>query len=125
MNNYLKAVLSGVLVWVMIFVLWTLMDLVPALYDNLTLEWIIAFVLSIPIVVLAASLHHKEHDMNGFLLGLIFVVVTIILDALITVPLLSAGEPLIYVEFFSDWVGGLWYAEILLITGIYEQIRHR
>jgi hypothetical protein len=81
-------------------------------------QWIIHYILLIPISTFIAWRYYKKGDkVNGFLLGFIFLVTGIVIDSIITVPLFMQGN---YGEFFIDpflWLG---FIEMIAIVGIYD-----
>jgi hypothetical protein len=116
--NLKKAILAGVLIWILIFVEWSLIIFTPILKDLGFGQWIVHYVVLIPIVLIGAKLYYKNNPkINGYVLGLVFLAVGIILDLIITVPLFMQGG---YVEYYSNnylWLG---FLEMILITGLYS-----
>lgn len=116
----LRAILSGVITWALIFVLWTIMIFIPVLKDIEILQYLIHYTVLIPIVILGASYYYKSMDkVNGFILGVIMLIVGIMLDAIITVPFFTKPQGTGYAEFFINpliWVG---FVEFVAITYLY------
>ncbi len=116
----LRAILSGVITWALIFVLWTVMIFTPVLKDLEILQYIIHYIVLIPIVILGASYYYKSKDkINGYILGLVMLATGLILDALITVPFFIIPQNGSYAEFFINpliWIG---YVEFLVIAHLY------
>lgn len=116
----LRAILSGAITWVLIFVLWSVMIFTPVLKDIEILQYLIHYAVLIPIVILGASYYYKSMDkINGFILGLIMLIVGMILDAIITVPFFTKPQGTGYAEFFINpliWIG---FVEFVVITYFY------
>lgn len=116
----LRAILAGAITWVLIFVLWTVMIFTPVLKDMEILQYLIHYAVLIPIVILGASYYYKSMDkINGFILGLIMLIVGMILDAIITVPFFTKPQGTGYAEFFINpliWIG---FVEFVVITYFY------
>ena len=85
-------------------------------FFEILIQKIIHYILLIPITGLCAWLYYKTKDkINGFLLGLLFLIIGTILDLAITMPLFTG-----YSGFYLDpylWIG---FLEVIMITGIYK-----
>jgi hypothetical protein len=116
----LRAILSGAITWILIFVLWTAMIFIPVLKDSEILQYVIHYVVLIPIVILGSSYYYKSNDKtNGAILGLVMLATGLILDAIITVPFFTKPQGTGYAEFFINpliWVG---FVEFVIITYFY------
>lgn len=85
--------------------------------------WIVHYILLVPIVVFCAWLYYKSGDkVNGFLLGLIMLIVGIILDVIITVPLFNNMN---YASYFSNLYMLAGFLESVVIVGIYDLVRKK
>lgn len=116
----LRAILSGLITWTLIFVLWSVMIFTPVLKDMEILQYLIHYAVLIPIVMLGASYYYKSMDkMNGFVLGLTMLVVGMILDAIITVPLFTKPQGVGYAEFFINPLMLIGFVEFIVITYLY------
>ncbi len=113
--NTKRAVLFGVLLWVFIFVLLSIIMFIPILAEKVLTQHLIFWALLIPLVLLLAKWYFKAEQptiKRGFLLGLIAIIVGTVLDLIITVPLFVRS----YDTFFTDWKLYVGFAEILLLT---------
>lgn len=120
-----KAILYGALIWVIMFVLWSIMMFAPGIKDMQVLQYIVGYVVLIVAVFLLAKKYYKSKSKaNGFLLGLIFAVVGIILDAIVTVPLFIMPEGMGYADFFLNIWMIVGYALMILVAGLYDQLRN-
>lgn len=120
----LRAIGLGALFWLIIFVEISI-TMIGLKLDNLT-TYIIHYIVMIPLAILIAWLYYKSKDkINGFLLGLIIVIVGIILDMIITIPLFVIPAGGNYLSYFSELylIAGL--IEGIIIVGIYDLARKR
>lgn len=122
--NLKRAILFGALLWVLIFVWWSILMFVPGLTE--TIQYIIHFVLLIIAASYIASRYYKKKDkVNGFLLGLVFLVTGIILDAVITVPLFTIPQGTGYLDFFFNPLMLVGYVISVLTVGIYDKVKNK
>src|SRR3989338_4651176 len=113
--NYLRAIKTGVMLWLTIFVVITILMFLPFLVDKKMLQFGIFWILLIPIVLLFCKWHFKMDAPNlkkGFLLGIIMLLVILVLDMVITVPLFVKS----FSVFFGDWMMFVGYIEVLLLA---------
>ena len=86
----LRGILIGVLLWVIIFVECSIIIFTPGLKDLGNWQYLIHYLVLIPIVIFGVNYYYKCKDkVNGFLLGLVMLISGLILDAIITVPLFT------------------------------------
>jgi len=108
-----RAIFIGILLWMIIFIEWFILTF--ALNHLAGMKWIIHFVLLVPISIFGAGCYYKKrNDLNGFVLGLIFVSVGIFLDMLITVPLFVQTY-----SYFIDYYRLSGFLEMVVLTGLY------
>lgn len=82
-----RAILSGVLIWILVFTLFGVLDVIPATRDAVWLQGVVACTLVIPIALLGAAFYYKNGSRsNGLAVGLVMVTTALMLDAIITVP---------------------------------------
>lgn len=98
------SILTGVLLWILIFALFTIMSFVPSLKKSETLQYMVLFVLLIPLVVASLKFYPSKNVMNnGILKGLVIVTVCSVLDAIITVPFIIIPQyEGSYADFFTN-----------------------
>ena len=122
----LRAIFIGALLWLLIFIWWSILIFAPIIKEMLTLQYIIHYILLIITTSLVTGLYYKSNDkINGFLLGLVFFVVGIILDAIITVPLFTIPQGTGYTEFFFAPLMLIDYAILIMTVGIYDIIKNK
>jgi hypothetical protein len=107
--NIKRAIGFGIMMWVFIFAVFSIIMFLPFLEGKTTWQYVIYWVVLIPMVLLATKWYFKADPpamKKGFLLGVIGLVVGSILDLAITVPLfisqgISYGEGL--AELYGNW----------------------
>lgn len=117
----------GILIWIIGVNLYASSYYVPLLEDAEKQANIWLSIVVIPLVWLGAKLYYdKGIRTHGFKIGLIFFLISAILDALITVPFTILPYGGTYSDFFLDfgfWVIGL---EFIAMTTLYWYIKvHR
>lgn len=117
----LRAVLLGILLWVLIFVEISIVQIglkIAGLLGN-----IIHYVLLILFVLLCAAIYYRTRDrLNGFVLGIFLLLVGNILDLIITIPLFIEEG---YAGFYSSiylWIG---FVIVIVTAGIYDLARKK
>lgn len=122
--NIKRAMLSAIIVWtsgVSAFVGSYLINWMenPELQANLVLT-----IALIPSAILGAFLFYKKREnTNGFKLGISMFIVSMILDAALTVPLLVIPAGGSHLSFFTD--PGFWLiaVEYILVVGLYWRLK--
>ncbi len=116
-----RAIIIGVLAWMLIFIEWSIIMFAPVLKDIGRWQWLIHYIILLVIAIYCASLYYKRKDkLNGFVLGMVFLLVGTILDLIITVPLFIDGGYIAYYSNYLLWIG---FAEFVIITWIYGRLR--
>ncbi|MFH1451660.1 MAG: hypothetical protein ABIF88_00615 [archaeon] len=109
----------GILIGVSVFVLWLAMINLSVIKSLVWLQWMLYYLLLIPLVIYGARLYYKSGEKTcGFCLGFIFIFCGFIFDILI-LTLIVFGD----YHFIKNpllWVG---YLEILVITKIYYKFK--
>ena len=118
----LRAILLGALIWLLIFVEISI-TMIGLKLSDLTV-WIIHYILLIPIAIFCARFYYKSSDkVNGFLLGLVMLIVGIILDMTTTIPLFIIPQGGGYSTYFSNVYMLIGFLELVLIVGIYDLVK--
>lgn len=113
----IRAILSGVLLWILIFFEVSILMFGFGL-DQTTMNYYVAhYILEILLVVLVSLIYFRRARagaLRGLFLGIIFIIVGIILDAVLTIPL--------FMDFDYGFIvsGGLLisYVMALIVTSI-------
>lgn len=100
--NNIRAIVVGALVWVCIFIAFSVLSFLPVIQDSLDKQALIVALLIVPFAVFGAFLYYKNGNKdNGLMVGLVMVVTAFSLDALITVPLMEIPNGRGYQSFFG------------------------
>lgn len=113
--NLKRAVGFGVLMWIFVFVLWSIILFIPLFRDSKMLQFLVYWVLLIPVVLSTAKWYFKSDPptiKKGIVIGIVALVVGAILDAIITVPLFIGS----YSEFFLNKLMYIGYLELVILT---------
>ena len=118
-----STIISAVIVWVLGVIAFVASYFVPVMSDpDLQANWALSLVL-IPSALLGAHVYYRKgHKTNGFVLGVAMFAVTILLDALITVPFFIMPYGGNHISFFTD--PGFWLiaVEYVSVVAAYWQI---
>jgi len=118
--SIVRASIIGGIVWVVVFCLFTLLSFIAITKDSQTLQAAIVGMCIVPLAYFGAKAYYKNGNTgNGLVIGLIMVTIALILDALITVPLVeipyNGGD---YLSFFSSTI--LWILVAINVGVIYS-----
>ena len=105
--KYARMLAFGAMLWVAAFVVISIVMFTPWFKDNTLRVMATWWVVEIPVVLLLAKWYFKLDPptiKKGFLLGLVGIVVSMVLDAVITVPLFVKSYPAFYGS-WQLWVG--------------------
>lgn len=116
--NMIRAILSGALVWLCIFFTFGVLGYVPAIKDSLTQQVLIIAILIIPFATFGASLYYKNGNKeNGMIIGFIIALTALLLDAIITVPLIEIPKGGSYQDFYTFPL--LWLLVLINMATVY------
>ncbi|HAT03913.1 MAG TPA: hypothetical protein DCS29_04035 [Candidatus Magasanikbacteria bacterium] len=113
--NLKRAFGYGAMLWVIIFVVISILIFLPWFKDSEFRVDIAWYILEIPIVLIWAKMYFKADPpttKKGLMLGLVALVAGTILDMIITVPLFVKS----YAMYFGDWMLYIGYVELLVLT---------
>ena len=113
--NYKRALIFSLLLWVIIFVVISILIFLPVLKDNEMAMQVVYWVLLVPIVLLLAKWYFKGDaptTKKGLFLGVFALLVGTVLDLIITVPLFIKS----YSEFYLDWKMWVGFAMVIILT---------
>jgi hypothetical protein len=121
--NKKSAVISATIVWSIGIIAFVASYFYPIISDpDLQANWVLSFTL-IPAALIGAHIYYRKgHHTNGFLLGIFMFSVTIILDAVITVPFFIMPYGGNYASFFLDLSFWLIAIEYISVVAAYWQI---
>ncbi|MFH0949076.1 MAG: hypothetical protein V1802_01160 [Candidatus Aenigmatarchaeota archaeon] len=120
--NIKRAILCGALLWVLIFFEVSILMFGLNIDTSSTLYYLIHVVALAILTVIASFVYFtsKTGTKDGFILGILFLITGVVLDALITVPLFVKD----YSFFFNiEMFGG--YLEMIIVTTIVGTFKNR
>lgn len=121
--NIKRAILSAIVAWTLGVATFVASYFVPVMIDADQQANLVLFVMIIPAATLGAWFYYqKEPKTNRFLLGTSMFLVTIVLDACITVPIFIIPFGGNHVTFFSDpsfWLIGV---EYICVVAVYRSL---
>ena len=123
-NIQIKSIfISAVIVWTIGVAAFAASYFVPLMSDaDLQANWVLSLTL-IPSAALGAHIYYRNgHKTNGFVLGASMFLVTMILDALITVPVFIVPYGGDHISFFTNLGFWLIAAEYVSVVAAYWQI---
>ena len=111
----IRAILIGTGVWCIAVALYTLSYRFPILKDPNQQANLVLFTAVMPLVWLGSHLYYKRGaTIQGYYLGLVFLLVAALLDALITVPLFIIPNGGSHYTFFADL--GFWMIALEMLA---------
>tara|TARA_R110001583_G_scaffold100925_1_gene247182 strand:+ start:822 stop:1223 length:402 start_codon:yes stop_codon:yes gene_type:complete len=119
-----RVISTGVLIWIVGVSLYASSYYVQLLENAEQQANIWLSIVIIPVVWLGAKLYYgKNNSANGLKVGLVFFIISAILDALITVPFTILPYGGSYNDFFIDF--GFWFIglEFIVTTVLYWYLR--
>jgi len=85
-----RAILLGSMVWLFVITTFTVLSFIPGIKESEIQQGLVLGILLIPFASLGAAFYYKKGDnTNGFKLALVMVSTALLLDVLITVPLVE------------------------------------
>ena len=118
----LRAILLGILLWVLIFV--EISVFVIGLGLTGVLQYAIHYIFLTIFTALGASIYYRTKDkLNGFVLGIFWLLVGNVLDLIITIPMFTAKNyetlAAAYSGFYSDIYLWLGFLIVIIVAGVY------
>lgn len=116
-------IISAVIVWALGVTAFVGSYFVPLMSDpDLQANWVLSLVL-IPSAMLGTHIYYRKgHKTHGFALGVSMFLVTVVFDALITVPIFIMPYGGDHLSFFSDLGFWLLAVEYISVVTAYWQI---
>ncbi|QLG45859.1 DUF5367 family protein [Costertonia aggregata] len=110
-----RVISIGILIWIIGVSLYALSFYVPLLEDAEQQANIWLSIVIVPVVWYGAKLYYRNSiNTHGLRVGLIFFIISAVLDALITVPFTVLPYGGTYSDFFIDF--GFWFIGLEFIT---------
>lgn len=112
--NFKKAFLFGVILWVFIFAIFSIVMFIPWFIDRTLAQYAVVWILEIPLTLALAKWYFAGANSTwkkGLLLGVVGLVVGTVLDMLITVPLFVKS----FYLYYTSWMLYAGYAWVLVL----------
>ncbi|MFH1439570.1 MAG: hypothetical protein ABIG89_03325 [Candidatus Woesearchaeota archaeon] len=112
-KNWKSGLLWGFLLWIFIFVEWSILMFLPWVKDKQVVQYLIHFVVLVILVMLCAGKYFKNVSASakeGFVVGIFFLIIGNVLDMVITIPLFIGGN---YGAFYGNWM--MWFGFLIMI----------
>jgi hypothetical protein len=114
-----RAILSGSIAWILVLTTFTIFSFVPGIKDSKMQQGFIIGILLIPFASIGAAHYYRKGDTtNGFKVGLVMVSSALLLDVIVTVPLVEIpynGSS--YFAFFTNPL--LWFLVVENLAVVY------
>jgi RsiW-degrading membrane proteinase PrsW (M82 family) len=115
-----RAALSGIIVWILIFASFIAMSFIPVIKDSELQQFIVLYVLLIPIGIAGLKFYYrKAYRTSGLLVGVIMAVTALAIDATITLPFVVIPEGGSYAEFFGNSLLWILVGELIGLSYLY------
>lgn len=115
---YLKGIVSGVFVWLCVSLSFYVLEQIPLVKDSFSAQALIVMICISLYAFLGAQFYYKKGDQtNGMLVGILISGTALLLDILITVPLVEIPNGSSYQSFFSSPV--LWILVLITVFTVY------
>ena len=101
MKNF-RAIYTGALVWLFVFITFSILGYIPTVKDSLNQQTLIVAVFILPYALFGAYLYYKNgNKVHGLVSATIMSLTAILLDVLITVPFVEIPKGGSYISFFT------------------------
>jgi hypothetical protein len=120
-----RAILSGAVIWMLVLILFGVMDAVPVTHHSPLLQALMVCVLMIPFSLLGARIYYRTGNRSsGLSVGFVMVGTALLLDALITVPLVEQPyHNTDHHQFFTNPLLWILVLEDLLVIWLYYKMK--
>jgi len=116
----IRAIASGIIIWVSIFAVFTVMSFIPVVKDSELQQNMLLWIVLIPITFFGVKFYYKNgFKTNGLLISMIIVITSLILDALITLPYVIIPNEGNHYDFFTSPFLLITILEIIIVTFFY------
>jgi len=114
-----RTITAGFFIWGCVFIAFAFLNIIPLIKDSQVAQSIIMAILTVPFAYLAAVFFYKgSGKANGLKVGALMALTALVLDALITVPLVEIPNGRSFYDFFTHPL--LWGLVALNITTVFS-----
>lgn len=122
--DIIRAVTSGVMVWIFVFSTFLVLSLIPGISASETWQAVVVCIMLVLYSFLGARYYYRKGaQTNGLVAGLLMAGVILLLDAVITVPLVIYPAGGDHFTFFTSLVLWVLVLEHLLVTFLYWRLK--
>ena len=122
--NKFRAILSGSILWLMVFSLYTIIRFIPIFKESLLMQNSLIFTFVVLFIYIAVKFHYKNgNNLNPILLAAIMSVTSLLWDALITIPYVLLPEGVGYMAFYTNYFLWIMVVEIFIFTLLFNKKR--
>ena len=115
---YLRGIVSGVFVWLCVSLSFYVLEQIPLVKDSFSAQALIVVICISLYAFLGAQFYYKKgYQTNGMLVGSIMSGTALLLDMLITVPLVEIPNGSSYQSFLSSSI--LWILVLVTVLTVY------
>ena len=119
-----RAFLTGIAIWILGVSFYSISFYVPLMKDLGQQSNIVLFVVVMPLVWIGSSFYYKkDKTTHGYKVGQTFLLTSVALDALITVPFFMIPNGINHYQFFTSLGFWLIALEFIMIVVLYYYIR--
>jgi hypothetical protein len=115
-EDWKSATLCGIILWALIFAEISVLMFTPGLEGNQSLQKMIHLVILPVLVILCSYMYFKGSEASlkeGFVLGILFLIVGTVLDLLITVPIFVKSF-----DFYLQWSLWVGFLEVVVFSSL-------
>lgn len=122
--NYFRAIHSGTIAWLCVVVIFYILENIQFFKESLTIQAIIAAFTIIFYAWFSAWFYYKKAEKKlGLQVGIVITATALILDALVTVPLIEIPKGSSYQAFFSNPL--LWILAVINVMTVFIYWKRR
>ncbi len=117
--NCKRQIKFGVMLWILVFVIYSIILFLPFLQGQELLQSVIFWVINIPVVLFLSKWFFKEVKptwKRGLQLGICAIIIGTVLDLLITQLFIPGTYQDFLKEFYGNWMLYVGFLEVIVIT---------
>ncbi|MFB9108540.1 DUF5367 family protein [Flavobacterium gyeonganense] len=120
--NYPRSILAGIIAWLCVVITFYVLEHIPFFKKSTTAQAFIAAFTIIFYAWFAAWFYYKKAaKKSGLLVGIVITGTALVLDVLVTVPLIEIPKGSSYQAFFSNPI--LWILAVINVLTVYVYLK--